>query len=82
MQKIVFTGRLTKDVDYQNWTEILNDSIDKNGNMEQVKAVSYFNGYFTFDKLTEEKDNRGIATKASYLYKVVIPYCDRQKRRR
>ena len=36
----------------------------------------FFNGYFTFDKLTEEKDNRGVATKASYAYKVVVPYCD------
>ena len=63
-------------VDYQNWSERLNDSIDKNGNMEQVKSISYFNGYFTFDKISEEKDYRGIATKASYAYKVVIPYCD------
>ena len=36
----------------------------------------YLNGYYTFDKISEEKDSRGIVTKASYAYKVVIPYCD------
>jgi len=44
---------------------------------EDKEATSiYFNGYYAFDKLTEEKDYRGIVTKASYSYKVVIPYCD------
>ena len=36
----------------------------------------YLNGYFTFDKISEEKDSHGIVKKASYAYKVVIPYCD------
>ena len=39
-------------------------------------AATYFNGYYKFDKISEEKDARGIVTKASYAYKVVIPYCD------
>ena len=36
----------------------------------------YLGGYYMFDKISEEKDSRGIVTKASYAYKVVIPYCD------
>ena len=36
----------------------------------------YLNGYYKFDKISEEKDSRGFASKSSYLYQVVIPYCD------
>jgi hypothetical protein len=58
---------------YEEWNE------NKNGLHKpdsDSKLSTYFNGYYKFDKLTEEKDSRGIVTKASYAYKVVIPYCD------
>jgi hypothetical protein len=58
-------------VAYEEWEK------DKNGLQDKNDDIStYFNGYYKFDKISEEKDSRGIATKASYAYKVVIPYCD------
>ena len=58
-------------VAYEKWNK------DKNGLQDKNDDIStYFNGYYKFDKILEEKDARGIVTKASYAYKVVIPYCD------
>lgn len=57
-------------IDIEEW-KLLKDVFEDN------EATSiYFNGYFVFDKISEEKDSRGIVTKARYAYKVVIPYCD------
>jgi hypothetical protein len=58
-------------VDYEEWNKDMSGLQDKNDDIS-----TYFNGYYKFDKISEEKDSRGIATKASYAYKVVIPYCD------
>ena len=57
-------------VAYEEWLSNTRKTLDR------ADIESYFNGYYKFDKLTEEKDNRGVATKASYAYKVVVPYCD------
>lgn len=58
-------------VDYEEWNKDMSGLQDKNDDIS-----TYFNGYYKFDKILEEKDARGIVTKASYAYKVVIPYCD------
>ena len=60
-------------VDFEAWT-YNKDGLHKSDS--DSKFSTYFGGYYKFDKLTEEKDNRGVATKASYAYKVVVPYCD------
>lgn len=58
-------------VDYEEWNKDMSGLQDKNDDIS-----TYFNGYYKFDKITEEEDARGIVTKASYAYKVIIPYCD------
>ena len=57
-------------IEHKDWLSNTRKTLD------DADINTYFNGYYKFDKITEEKDNRGIATKASYAYKVVIPYCD------
>lgn len=57
-------------VAYEEWPSNTRKTLDR------ADIESYFNGYYAFDKISEEKDSRGIVTKASYAYKVVIPYCD------
>ena len=57
-------------VAYEEWLSNTRKTLDR------ADIESYFNGYFAFDKISEGKDSRGIVTKASYAYKVVIPYCD------
>lgn len=58
--------------DYDEWNEVQMGRVFET----HETAATYFGGYYKFDKISEEKDSRGIATKASYAYKVVIPYCD------
>ena len=57
-------------IEHKDWLSNTRKTLD------DADVDLYLNGYFVFGNILEEKDSRGIVTKSSYAYKVVVPYCD------